>query len=114
MVGKFSYGGPELDELRIRSLSNATGKWSVKQIIKEQTHSKDGYSYPMRPLIYNAKFKVSEETTQSMAWILFRDLKPTYFVKKSLLYLTTALSKPLHLDTPSIKKTSPSCAKVKV
>ncbi|KAH0645059.1 hypothetical protein KY284_032943 [Solanum tuberosum] len=43
----------------------------------------------MRPLIYDAKFKVEEETTQ-------------------------AIGKPLHLDMTTINKTRPSCARVKV
>ncbi|KAH0644842.1 hypothetical protein KY284_032726 [Solanum tuberosum] len=74
----------------------------------------DGYSYSMRPLIYDAKFKVDEETTQAMAWISFPDLKPTYFVKEALFSLATAVGKPLQLDMATINKTRPSCARVKV
>lgn len=41
--------------------------------------SKDGYSYLMRPLIYDAKFLVDVETTQAMACISFPNLKRTIF-----------------------------------
>ncbi|XP_049364228.1 uncharacterized protein LOC125828976 [Solanum verrucosum] len=68
----------------------------------------------MRPLIYDAKFNVDEETTQAMAWISFPDLKPTFFVKESIFSLAYAIGKPLQLDSATINKTRPSCARVKV
>lgn len=76
--------------------------------------AKDKYSYTMKPLIYDAKFKVDKETTQAMTWISFSDLKPTYFVKEPLFSLATAVRKPLHLDMAIINKTRPNCARVKV
>lgn len=75
---------------------------------------KDGYSYMMRPLIYDAKFNIEEETTQAMAWISFPDLKPTYFVKESIFSLASAVGKPLLLYMATINKTRSSCARVKV
>lgn len=42
--------------------------------------SKDGGSYQMRPLIYDAKFKMTNEKTQIVACILFSDPLPIYFV----------------------------------
>ncbi|KAG5586058.1 hypothetical protein H5410_046492 [Solanum commersonii] len=62
----------------------------------------------MRPLIYDAKFHVEEETIQAMTWSSFPDLKPTFFVKEFIL-----VRKPLHLDLVTINKTRPSCATVK-
>ncbi|KAG5600016.1 hypothetical protein H5410_031386 [Solanum commersonii] len=76
--------------------------------------SKDGYSYMMRPLIYDAKFSVEEETTQAMAWISFPDLKPTFFVKESIFSMASVVGKPLQLDMAIINKTRPSCTRVKV
>lgn len=58
----------------------------------------------MRPLIYDVKFNVSEETTQLMAWISFSNLKPTFFVKESLFTLASAIDKPIHLDTAIVNK----------
>uniref|UniRef100_M1CST3 Uncharacterized protein n=1 Tax=Solanum tuberosum TaxID=4113 RepID=M1CST3_SOLTU len=76
--------------------------------------SKDGYSYMMRPLIYDAKFNAEEETTQAMAWISFPKLRPTLFVKESIFSLASVVGKPLLLDVATINKTRPSCARVKV
>ncbi|XP_075088391.1 uncharacterized protein LOC142170390 [Nicotiana tabacum] len=49
-----------------------------------------------------------------MAWISFPNLLPTYFVKECLFSLASAVGKPLHLDLATVKKTRPSCARVKV
>ncbi|KAH0765246.1 hypothetical protein KY285_001117 [Solanum tuberosum] len=75
--------------------------------------AKDGYSYMMRPIIYDAKFNTQEETTHAMAWISFPDSKPTYFVKESIFSLVSGVGKPVHLDMTTINKTRPSCARVK-
>lgn len=75
---------------------------------------KEGYFYQIRPLIYDATFKSTEETTQAVAWISFPGLLPTFFVKESLFSLAAAVGKPLQLDMASINKTRPSCAKVKM
>ncbi|KAK4729999.1 hypothetical protein R3W88_022987 [Solanum pinnatisectum] len=137
VVGKFSYGWPELEELRTCMPQQCTIKGECRIGLLRNRHvlirldqqedfinlmskgiyyilAKDGYSYTMRPLIYDAKCKVEEETTQAMAWISFPDLKPTYFVKEVLFSIATAVGKPLHLDMTTINKTSPSCARVKV
>lgn len=68
----------------------------------------------MRPLIYDANFRVIEETMQALACISFLDLKPTYFVKKSLFSISTVVGKPLQLDTTTINKTRPNFARVKI
>lgn len=75
---------------------------------------KDGYSYLMRHLIYDAKFNVEEETTQAMTWISFPDLKSMFFVKESICFLASTVGKPIHLDLATINKTHPTCARIKV
>ncbi|KAH0669905.1 hypothetical protein KY285_024047 [Solanum tuberosum] len=75
---------------------------------------KEEYSYPMSPLIYDAKLKVDSETTQVIAWIYFPEHNPTYFVKETLFSLAIVVRKPQHLDLVTINKTRPSCARVKV
>ncbi|KAG5589340.1 hypothetical protein H5410_039854 [Solanum commersonii] len=60
---------------------------------------KDGYSYLMRTLIYDSRFRVNEETSMSMAVSIFPSI---------------AVGKPIHLDQATINKTRPSCARVKV
>ncbi|KAF3672494.1 hypothetical protein FXO37_07486, partial [Capsicum annuum] len=68
----------------------------------------------MRTLIYDARFKINEETSKAMAWISFPNLLPTYFVKECLFFLASTVGKPLQLDLATINKTRPSCARVKV
>ncbi|KAG5631197.1 hypothetical protein H5410_002914 [Solanum commersonii] len=137
IVGKFSYGWPELEELRmlIPKQCNIKGECKIGllrnrhvlirlgqqedfiSVMSKNIHyilAKDGYSYSMRPLIYDEKFHTAKETTQALAWISFPDLKPTYFVKESIFSLATAVGKPLQLDMATINKTIPSCARVKV
>lgn len=137
VIEKISYDWPELEELRtiLPHQCNIMGECKIDLLrnqhilIRLDQHAifinlmskniyyilaKDIYSYFMRPLIYDVKFKVEVETTQAMTWISFPDQKPTYFVKEALFSLATVVGKPLHLDMATINKTRPSCARVKV
>lgn len=76
--------------------------------------AKDGYSYLMRLLIYDAKFKINVETSQALAWISFPNLLPTFYVKEVIFSLASAVGKSLQLDMATMNKTRPSCARVKV
>lgn len=76
--------------------------------------AKDGYSYHMRPLIYDANFITKKETTQAIVWISFSDLNLTFFDKESLFTLASAVGMPIHLDSATMNKTRPSCVKVEV
>ncbi|KAF3685426.1 hypothetical protein FXO37_00637 [Capsicum annuum] len=125
IVGKFSYGWPELDELRtqIPKQCHIKGECKIgllwnRHILIRLSHmedfvnllsksayyiaSKDGNSYQMRPLIYDTRFKPDEETTQAMAWISFPDLLPTFFVKESIFSIAAGVGKPIHLDMATI------------
>ncbi|XP_059295557.1 uncharacterized protein LOC132048893 [Lycium ferocissimum] len=109
VVGKFSHGWPDLEELRVlEDFITMTSK-GVHYI-----NSKDGYYYPMRLLIYDPKFRIDEETTMAMAWIFFPHVLPTFFDKEALFSLASAVGMPLQLDLAIINKTRPSCARVKV
>lgn len=137
VVGKLSYGWPDLQQLRrmIPGQCGTKGECNIgvlrdKHVLNRMTlwehfisfksknahyiKDKDGYEYQLRPLIYEAKFKVGEETPKAMAWISFPGLLPTYFVKECLFSLASTVGKPLHLDMATINKTRPSCARVKV
>ncbi|XP_060183215.1 uncharacterized protein LOC132613185 [Lycium barbarum] len=137
VIGKFSYGWLELEELRNRIPLQCGIKGDCRiglfrnrhilmrferfkdylQIMAKTTHyikSRDGGMYQMRPLLYDTRFKIDEETTMAMAWISFPNLLPTIFVKNSLFSLASAVGKPLHLDMATINKTRPNCATVKV
>lgn len=76
--------------------------------------AKDGYHYQIRPLIYDSKFKIDEETPFALAWISFPNLLATFFVKECLCSIAAAVGTPLHLDMATINKTRPSCARVNV
>lgn len=54
---------------------------------------KSGYSYQIRPFIYDSKIKQDKEATQEMSWISFHNL---FFAKESL-FLITSVGKPIHL-----------------
>ncbi|KAG5598677.1 hypothetical protein H5410_030047 [Solanum commersonii] len=102
VVRKFSYGWPDMEELRklIPSQCGIKGECQIgffrnRHVLIRLTLMEDfvnltsrdayfitdkkGYSYQMRPLIYDSPFKVDEETTKAMTWISFPNLLPTYF-----------------------------------
>ena len=137
VIGKFSRGWPDLEELGKIMPSKCGIKGDCKVGLFRPRHvlircslmedfinltskgayylkAKHGFTYQMRPLIYDSKFKVDEETSQAMAWISFPNLLPTFFVKESLFTMASAVGKPLQLDLATINKTRPSCARVKV
>ncbi|KAH0705479.1 hypothetical protein KY289_010555 [Solanum tuberosum] len=137
VVGKFSYGAPDIYELRslIPKQCGITGACQIGylrnrhilmrfdcmedyiKILSKTSYyiiAKDGFAYQMRPFIYDANFKASEETTKATTWISFPDLLPTFFVKEVLFSFASVVGKPLQLDLATINKTRPSCARVKV
>ncbi|KAF3634444.1 hypothetical protein FXO37_26490 [Capsicum annuum] len=135
--GKFLYGWQDIAELRelIPKQCGITGECKIgllqnrhklmrferiedyiNMLAKNVYYiiTKDGYTYQMRSFIYDANFELKEETTQVTTWISFSDLLPTFFVKEVLFSLASSVDKPLHLDSATINKTRPSCARVKV
>ncbi|KAM3283710.1 hypothetical protein P3S67_022508 [Capsicum chacoense] len=137
VIGKFMYEWSDLEELRLIIPLQCDikgdcqiGLFRSKHILIRVTQHadfinliskgafyikcKDGYSYLMRTLIYDARFRINEETTKAMAWISFPNLLPTYFVKECFFSLDSAVGKPLQLDLATINKTRPTCARVKV
>ncbi|KAG5610931.1 hypothetical protein H5410_022212 [Solanum commersonii] len=120
VIGKFSCGWPELDDLKVQIpkqlhikgdctidlLSNRHLLIILSQmedfinIMSKNTYyiiAKDGYAYQMWPLIYDAKFKPEEETTQAMSWIYFLQLLPTFYGKETLFSLASVVGKPVDL-----------------
>lgn len=137
IVGKFSFGWPKLDDLRIQisKQCNIKGECKIgllrnRHILFRLSHmedfvnilsksvyyilAKDGFSYQMRPFIYDAKFKPTVETSKAVAWISFPDLLSTFFGKESLFSIASAIGKPLQLGMVMINKTRPSCTRVKI
>ncbi|KAG5631300.1 hypothetical protein H5410_003017 [Solanum commersonii] len=110
VVGKFSYGWSELDELRriIPKQCNIKGACQIGllrhrhvlmrfELFEDFVNmmSKPSYYitdnarlyYPMRPLIYDEKFRDDEETSQAKAWISFPDLWPTFFWERTYFFI---------------------------
>ncbi|KAG5595474.1 hypothetical protein H5410_036706 [Solanum commersonii] len=136
VVGKFSYGWPDIQDLRklipkqcelkgevnIGLLSNryilirATRLDDyVKLLSKPQFYiTHDYYSYPMRTLKWDPCFDPEEETSTAIAWISFPALPPIFFGKEAVFCLASAVGKPLQVDLATQNKTRPSCARVKV
>uniref|UniRef100_M1CMH9 DNA/RNA binding protein n=1 Tax=Solanum tuberosum TaxID=4113 RepID=M1CMH9_SOLTU len=137
VIGKFTHDWSDLEELRriIPQQCDIKGNCQIgllrtKHILIRLTKHedfvnmiskgafyikcKDGYSYLMRTLIYDSRFKVDEETSMAMAWISFPNLLPTFFVKECLFSLAAAVGKPIQIDQATINKSRPSCARVKV
>ncbi|KAH0712380.1 hypothetical protein KY289_008339 [Solanum tuberosum] len=136
VIGKFSYGMPEIRELRsiipkqcemkgecnIRLLGNrhvliraANMEDYVNLLSKPAfylTHRQ--WSYPMRTLKWDPMFDPEEETTTAIAWISFPSLPPIFFVKEALFLLAVAVGNPLQVDMATKNQTRPSCARVKV
>ncbi|KAH0655674.1 hypothetical protein KY285_030556 [Solanum tuberosum] len=96
VIGKFSYAWPEMDDLRIQIPKQCDVKGGCKIGIHITSRARMVQHIKCDLSIYEAKFKVDEETTQAMAWISFPDLWPTFFVKESLFSLASALGKPIH------------------
>ncbi|KAK4724686.1 hypothetical protein R3W88_027465 [Solanum pinnatisectum] len=110
IIGKFSYGWPDLEFLRKAIPSQCGIKRECMVGLLRNRHvlirlssmedyiniiskgvyyitCNEGYSY----LIYDSKFRVEEETSRSMAWISFPNLLPTFFEKEYLFSLASAV-----------------------
>lgn len=132
VIGKFSYGSIDLEDLRVQIPKQCNVKGDCKIGLLRNRHiwmgfsnmndfvnimdknvyyiiAKDGLAYQMRPFICDAKFNPDEETAQAMAWILFPNLLSTFFVKESIFSIVSVMGKPMHLHLATINKTHPGC-----
>ncbi|KAG5585127.1 hypothetical protein H5410_045561 [Solanum commersonii] len=136
VIGKFSYGWPEIQELRrlipkqcelkgdvnIGLISNryvlirtTLLEDYVTLLSKPQFYITQNYwSYPMRTFKWDPMFDPEEETSIAIAWISFSTLPPNFFGKEAIFSLASAVGKPLQVDMATQNKTRPSCARVKV
>ncbi|KAK4732458.1 hypothetical protein R3W88_025446 [Solanum pinnatisectum] len=136
VVGKFSYGWPDIQDLRnlipkqcelkgelnIGLLSNryilirgSKLEDYVRVLSKPQFYiTHNHYSYTMRTLKWDPLFNPEEETTIAIAWISFPSLPPNFFGKEAIFSLAVVVGKPLQVEMATINKTRPSCARVKV
>lgn len=136
VIGKFSYGWPDIHELR-RLLPKQCGLKSECTIgylsnryilirascMEDYVHllskpifyiEHQNWNYPMRTLKWEPLFNPEEETTIAIAWISFPSLPPNFFGKETIFLMAEAVGKPLQVDMATKNKTRPSCARVKV
>ncbi|WMV48459.1 hypothetical protein MTR67_041844 [Solanum verrucosum] len=136
VVGKFSYGWPNIQDLRkiipkqceLKNECNI-GLLSNRHVLIRASCLEDyvsllskpvfylmhkGWSYPMRTWKWEPMFDPLEETSTAIAWISFPSLPPNFFVKEAVFSLAAAVGKPLQVDLATKNQTRPSCARVKV
>ncbi|KAG5568645.1 hypothetical protein H5410_064340 [Solanum commersonii] len=136
IIGKFSYGKPDIAELRkaIPSQCGIKGDCSIGvldtrhilirlTIMEDYVHvlssaafyikAKENY-WQMRTLKWDPWFEPDVETTIGVAWISFPDLPPNFFAKEAIFSIASAVGRPLTVDMATKNQTRPSCARVKV
>uniref|UniRef100_M1BH23 Non-LTR retroelement reverse transcriptase n=1 Tax=Solanum tuberosum TaxID=4113 RepID=M1BH23_SOLTU len=135
VVGKFSYGWPEIQDLRklIPKQCELKGDCNIgllsnrhvlikATLLEDYVHllskpaffiTQNNWSFPMRTLKWDT-FNPEEETTTAIAWISFPSLPPIFFGKEAVFSLAAAVGKPLQVDMATRNQTRPSCARVKV
>lgn len=136
VMGKFSYGWPDIQELRKLILKQCELKGEVNigllsnmyvliraSLLEDYVHllskpqfyiTHNYWSYPMRTLKWDPLFDPEEETTTSIAWISFPSLPPNFFGKETIFSMAAAVGRPLQVDMATQNKTRPNCARVKV
>ncbi|KAH0695998.1 hypothetical protein KY289_013480 [Solanum tuberosum] len=111
VIGKFSYGWPDIQELR---------KLIPKQCeLKEECNIgliRNRYVLIRATILedYDPMFNPEEEISTTIAWISFSSLPPILFGKEAVFSLAIAVRKPLQVDMVTRNQTRPSCARVKV
>ncbi|KAG5601145.1 hypothetical protein H5410_032515 [Solanum commersonii] len=108
IVGNFSYGKPEIKELRKVIL----GQCGVKSdgLLCE---GNENY-WQVRTLKWDPWFEPDVETTIGVTWISFPDLPPNFFAKEAIFSIASAVGKPLTVDMATKNQTRPSCARIKI
>ncbi|KAH0639363.1 hypothetical protein KY285_035949 [Solanum tuberosum] len=136
VIGKFSYGWPEIQDLRklITKQCELKGDCNIgllsnrhvlirATLLEDYVHllskpafyiTQNNWFFPMRTLKWDLLFNPEEETTTAIAWISFPSLPPIFFGKEAVFSLAAAVGKPLQVDMATRNQTRPSCARVKV
>ncbi|KAG5579777.1 hypothetical protein H5410_050404 [Solanum commersonii] len=136
VIGKFSYGWPEIQDLRRLIQKQCELKWKVNigllrlyilirasllqdcvnLLSKPQFYITHNYWLdPMRILKWKSNFDLEEDTTTAIVWISLSTLPPNFLGKEPVFSMAaTTVGKPLHVDMITLNKTHPSCTRVKV
>ncbi|WMV25922.1 hypothetical protein MTR67_019307 [Solanum verrucosum] len=135
VIGKFSYGWPDIQYLRklIPKQCELKGECNIgllsnihvlirATLLEDYVHllskpafyiTQNNWSFPMRTLKWDPMFNPEEETTTTIAGISFPSLPPKFFGEEAVFSLAAAVGKPLQVDLATKNQTRPSCARVK-
>ncbi|KAK4360118.1 hypothetical protein RND71_022347 [Anisodus tanguticus] len=136
VVGKFSYGWPEISSLRTSIPKQCELKGEVRIGLLCNRHvlircslfedyltlmskpnwniQEKGTIFSMRTFKWSTWFDSEEETSLVVTWISLPRLPPTYFGEAQLFSIAAAAGRPLAIDVATKNKTRPSCARVKI
>ncbi|KAH0699591.1 hypothetical protein KY284_013806 [Solanum tuberosum] len=98
IVMKFSYGAPEIQELR--------------SILPKQKFNGEHYGYRTFP--WTISFNPKEETSRALAWLSMTGLPTSLFARKSLLSIASTAGCPVAIDKATQVRSRPSTTRVKV
>ncbi|XP_019239877.1 PREDICTED: uncharacterized protein LOC109219864 [Nicotiana attenuata] len=136
VILKFSYGKPDLQELRqifskqfdVKGYCNI-GQLEYRHILVRFDLFEDfvqvlsrstgyvkskGDEFFFRSFSWKIGFNPREETSKAVVWISLPELPANFFAKKSLMSIASAVGKPLAVDKATQDRTRPSTARVKV
>ncbi|KAK4338774.1 hypothetical protein RND71_040236 [Anisodus tanguticus] len=133
VVGKFSYGWPEISSLRTSIPKQCELKGEVRIGLLCNRHvlircslfedyltlmskpnwniQEKGTIFSMRTFKWSTWFDSEEETSLVVTWISLPGLPPTYFGEAQLFSIAAA-GRPLAIDVATKNKTRPSCARL--
>ncbi|KAH0761354.1 hypothetical protein KY290_017427 [Solanum tuberosum] len=129
VIGKFSYGWPDIQDLRrlIPKQCELKGECKIgllsnrhilirASLLEDYVHllskpafyiTQKSWSFPMRTLKWDPMFDPEEETTIAIAWISFPALPPNFFGRETIFSLAAAVGKPLQVDMATRNQTRP-------
>ncbi|KAK4337524.1 hypothetical protein RND71_042011 [Anisodus tanguticus] len=136
IVGKFSHGWPDIAFLRNAIPKQCGLKAEVRigllcdrhvlircsiveyfdTLMSRQTFEikEKNKPYVMRTFKWDISFNPAEESRFAYGWISFPGLSPHYYGESTLFSLAAAVGSPIAIDSATLNKTRPSCARVKV
>ncbi|KAH0748485.1 hypothetical protein KY290_027717 [Solanum tuberosum] len=95
IVMKFSYGAPEIQELR----SILPKQFAIKVLSHQSGYIQfNGEHYGYRTFPWTLSFNPKEETSRALAWLSMPGLPTSLFARKSLLSIALVAGRPIAID----------------
>lgn len=136
MIGKFSHGWPDIQDLNklIPKQGELKGECKIgllsnrhiiirASLLEDYVHllskpafyiTQKNWTFPIQTLKWDPMFKPEEEMSTVIAWISFPSLPPNFIGQESVFSLVAEVGKPLQVDMATKNQTRPSCARVEV